>query len=89
MELSIAEKFLLLAQHPTKGKFIISGLHIQYGIAGSLMLEMSVDKRIEIENGLLVLTSTKGKSDQLISEIEMQIRNSPKPRKIKYWINKH
>ena len=88
MELSIPEKFLLLAQHPTKGKFIISGLQLQYGIAGSVLLEMSVDKQIEIRNKVLVLNSTKGKSNPVIVDLELQIRDAAKPRKIRYWINK-
>ncbi len=33
MELSTLEKFLLLAKHPYKGRFMISDLHIQQGRA--------------------------------------------------------
>lgn len=88
MNLSIPEKFLLLAQHPDKGRLIISGLQLQYGIIGALLLQMSVEERISIENDLLILKSGKGKPVPLIAEIEMLIRNSKKQRKLRYWVTK-
>jgi len=88
MNLSIPEKFLLLAQHPDKGRLIISGLQLQYGIIGALLLQMSVEERISIENDLVILKSGKGKPVPLIAEIEMLIRNSKKQRKLRYWVTK-
>jgi len=88
MNLTIPEKFLLLAQHPAKGRLIISGIQLQYGIIGALLLQMSVEERINIENDLLILKSGKGKPDPMIAEIELLIRNSKKQRKTRYWVNK-
>ncbi len=88
MKLNTTEKFLLIAQHPTKGKFIISDTHINYGISGSLLIEMSLDNRIIIEENKLILKSHKSSKDPIVSEISAIIKNSKKPRKIKYWVSK-
>jgi hypothetical protein len=88
MSLNVTEKFLLLAQHPEKGRFVISGLQLQYGIIGSILLEMSMTKKIIIENDKLVLKSNRRDPNPIIAEIEEQLRNSSKPRKIRYWMNK-
>ena len=88
MKLSIPEKFLLLAKHPEKGRFIISGIHMQYGLVGSVLLEMSVEDRFEIRNNLLYLKATKLKGNSIVSEVETMIRASSKPSKIRYWVNK-
>lgn len=88
MRLNTLNKFLLVAQHPSKGRFLISDMHINYGIIGAALLEMSQDKQIDIEENKLILIN-KGESDNpIITEISKQIRNSKKPRKIKYWITK-
>lgn len=88
MKLSTVEKFLLIAQHSNKGKFIISDMHINYGIIGAILLEMSLEHKIIIENDKLVLKNSGIDDNQIISEITIMISNSKKLRKIKYWITK-
>lgn len=88
MKLNTLTKFLLAAQHPSKGRFIISGMHIQYGIVGAALLEMSQEKRIDIESNKVFLIKEEESDNPIISEISMQIRNSKKPRTIKYWVTK-
>jgi hypothetical protein len=58
MELNITEKFLLLGLHPEKGRFIISDVHLSYGLVGAILLEMSIDNRIAIENNRVILKET-------------------------------
>lgn len=88
MKLNILTKFLLAAQHPSKGRFIIPGMYIQYGIVGAALLEMSKDKQIDIENNKVLLIQEEKSYNPIISEIFMQIGNSKKIRTIKYWITK-
>ncbi len=59
MNLNTAEKFLLIAQHPVKGRFTISDVQINYGIIGALLLEMSLENRIAIEENILILKNEK------------------------------
>ena len=87
-DLIVPEKFFLLAQHPEKGKFVIEGVPLQHGFAGSLLLEMSVEKRIQIDNKVLVLKPAKEKSMPPMSEIYNLIKDADKPKSIKVWINR-
>ena len=88
MNLSSVEKFLVLAHHPQKGKFMISDIHINYGIIGAILLDMSLEDKIKIENDRLVLKGSIELDDLIRSEIALQISQSTKPRKIRYWMSK-
>lgn len=104
MKLNIVELFLLLAQHPSKGRFVIGDMQINYGIIGAILLEMSLDGMIGLENDVLVLKDSSdenidtdanrdaaagtGTIKQIVSEISAIISSSKKPRKIRYWIGK-
>jgi len=88
MNLSIVEKFLLLAHHPTKGGFIISEIHINFGIIGSILLEMSFENYFRIENDRLMIKNERTPSNPLYSEIFIRIRDSKKARKLKYWVTR-
>jgi len=88
MKLSIVEEFLLIALHPVKGRFIISDLHINYGIIGALLMEMSLENKISIENDRLILGKYRRIDNSIISEIISIIEKSGKARKIKYWVSR-
>ncbi len=88
MELSTVEKFILLAQHPEKGRFTIGVIQLNYGIIGALLLEMSQEKIVVLEDGKLVLKDRRRHKNPIVSGIVEMIGASEKNRKIKYWINK-
>jgi len=88
MKLSIVEIFLLLAHHPSKGRFIIAPMQINYGIIGAILLEMSLEDKIGIDNDILTLKNNEATDNQIVSEIRVIISSSKKTRKIKYWIAK-
>jgi hypothetical protein len=88
MKLNTAEKFLVLAHHPEKGRFMVNGTHLRYGIAGALLLEMSLENIISLQDNRLVYRSAGTTSDELISELTAVIRQSEKARKVGTWINK-
>jgi golgi phosphoprotein 3 len=89
MNLNTAEKFLLIAQHPSKGRFMTGDLQINYGIIGALLLDMTLENKIAIEDDRLILKNESNSVDNtVISEITSIIRNSQKQRKIRYWVNK-
>jgi len=88
MRLSTVEKFLLIAQHPIKGKFIISDMYMNYGIIGAILLDMSLEDKVIVENDKLILKNRVNADNQINSEVSIMISNSEKPRKIKYWIAK-
>jgi golgi phosphoprotein 3 len=88
MKLNTAEKFLILAHHPEKGRLMINGLQLKYGLVGALLLEMSLGKIVSVQDNRLVYSSAGIEQDQVISELSAMIRQSEKKRKIRTWISK-
>ena len=83
-----AEKFLLIAHHPEKGRFKISQIYIQYGIAGALLLDMTLENRIEMAEKRLILKPASVSADPVINDAVTLMAQSPKPRKADYWVRK-
>ncbi len=83
-----AEKFLLIAHHPEKGRFLISQMYIQYGIAGAILLDMTLEDRIDIADKKLILKMARDSADPVINEVIAQMSQSAKPRKAEYWVRK-
>ena len=52
---STAEKFLIIAHHPEKGGFLTSQTFIQYGIAGAILLDLTLGERISMVDKKLFL----------------------------------
>jgi len=88
MTLTLSEKFILIAQHPDKGRLIVAGVPLYYGIAGALLMEMSLQERIEIVDGLVVLKNDKKITDPMMSEMAGLMRQQTKRRKVRYWAYK-
>jgi hypothetical protein len=88
MKLNTLTKFLLVAHHPEKGRFLISDAHINFGIIGAALLEISLDEQIKIEDNKLILLKTGNSENTIITDISKEIKNSKKDRKVKNWITK-
>jgi golgi phosphoprotein 3 len=88
MELSITERFLVIAHQPEKGGFIISQIFLEYGLAGAILLEMSLQDIVSVEDDMLILKKNAKPGSQIISDISSMISRSEKPRKADYWIRK-
>jgi len=83
-----AEKFLLIAHHPEKGRFMIPHIYIQYGIAGAILLDMTLEDRIDIADNKLLMKTSRGSADPSIDEAVNLISQSTKSRKADYWVRK-
>ncbi len=86
--LSTAEKFLIIAHRPEKGGFLTSQTFIQYGIAGAVLLDLTLSERISITDKKLFLKPGKALSYPLLNDVSTMISQSPNPRKISYWVGK-
>lgn len=86
--LTTPEKFILLAHHPVKGRYLISQLHLKFGLAGALLLELTLDGSAEMREGRLVLRRKPEISNAVLNEITGMLSDSPRPRRIRYWIRK-
>jgi Golgi phosphoprotein 3 len=83
-----AEKFLLMAHHPEKGRFMISPMVIQYGIAGAILLDMTLEERIDISDKKVILKPARVSADPMINEVIILMSQSPKSRKADHWVRK-
>jgi len=86
--LNIPEKFFLLAHHPEKGRLVVSGQYFRYGIAGAILLDLSLDGRIGIENGRIVPRPGNTPSDALKSEVIQMITESARQRRAGFWVRR-
>jgi hypothetical protein len=87
MDYSIAEKFLLIAHHPQKARFIASEVHISYGLIGSLLLDLYVEKSITLDGKRVVLTTHKSGKNEVYDDMISKMRSSSNPKKIQTWIS--
>ena len=86
--LSTAEKFLLIAHHPEKGRFMVSGMFIQYGIAGAILLDMTLEGSIEIKDGKLVMRPGRAADRTVRDDVASLMSASGKPMKTGSWVRK-
>ena len=55
IELNLLEKYLLIALDDEKGKFINDSIHLHYGFAGAILLEMAMRDKIEVQGEIIKL----------------------------------
>jgi hypothetical protein len=87
-KLSTAEKFLILAHHPEKGRFRISEVHLKYGLIGALLLELAAQGSLQLEDGKVILRKKESHSRSVPEMIYQKISEHPSPRKVRFWIRK-
>ena len=87
-ELSIPEKFLIIAHHPDKGRFRITPIHLKYGLIGALLLEMSVEGSIDLENGKLVPGNEVKPSHPILENFMNKISGANRSHHIRNWIRR-
>jgi hypothetical protein len=87
MELSLKEKFLILAYHPEKG-IRIAGSFMSYGIGGAILMELAELGKISIEKKRVKLLSTQNTGDAALDNAIELLRKSTRPMRIKSLIGK-
>ncbi|MCG8411856.1 MAG: GPP34 family phosphoprotein [Bacteroidales bacterium] len=88
MKLDVLNKFLLIAHHPQKNRFLTSETCLNYSIIGALLLDMGTNKQIRLEKNKLRLAESANSNNPIITEIIDTIRKSKKTRSIKNWMIK-
>lgn len=88
MHIKTLPNFLLLAHHPEKGRFLISGFQLNYGIIGAVLLEMSLDEQIKIENNRLILSDNATSKAPIYAEIIFELRQAKRVKRVKYWVTR-
>ena len=87
MELTLKEKFVILAYDPVKGHNLASN-YIGFGIGGAILLELAGLKKIRIEEKRIKLLDGHKTGDELLDQAIAIISDSSKPYKVKVLIAK-
>ena len=86
MELNLVDKFLLLALDDDKGTFASEPFAMTYGLAGAILLELSLKESITIVDKKVILKSQRRVGDALLDKYLELITNSKKDRYIMHWV---
>jgi hypothetical protein len=89
MDLTIPEKLFILAIDDDRGNvasFIKDSL--QYGLAGGVLAELALAKKIQLVEGRLAIVDAASMADPLLHGVLATIAAEPKPRKLERWIEK-
>ncbi len=55
LELNLLEKYLLIALDDDKGSFVNDSIHLHYGFAGAILLELAIRNKIEVYGEKILL----------------------------------
>jgi len=86
MKLNTSEKFLILALHPDKPRFLITQPALNAGFIGSILMDLSIDQMVEIKNSYIIHADKKSSGKEADRLILDKIMAASKPRKVKRWI---
>lgn len=84
--LKISERLFLMAQNPKKKSTFINGIYANYGLVGSLLLEMAEEELILVKDNYLQINSKNKTDHPIYNEVLAWIKKSRKDRKVDYWI---
>lgn len=86
MELNLTDELVLIALDDENGRFITDTAHLHYGIAGSILLELALQSRIELKEDYVDLKSRDMTHIPALDRALELISNSKKPRSIEHWV---
>ena len=88
LKLNLVEEFLLIALDDDKGQFVTDSIHLSYGLAGAVLLELAVSEHIEVVNERIKLAGHTVTGNQVLDEVIDGISSVTDEKKTKYWIEK-
>jgi hypothetical protein len=88
IDLNLVDKLLLLALDDEKGTFVSEPFALTYGLAGAILLELSLKECIKIVDKKVVVNNFRRIDDPLLDSYLQLLMNSKKERSLKFWIQK-
>ena len=89
MHLTLAEQLLLIETNDEKGSKLMAGsTALPYGMAGGLLLELSMAGRLAWHDTRIMVTDRRPTGDGLIDEALEIIAAAPKEKDAKYWVSR-
>lgn len=86
MELNLIEKFILIALSDEEGKFVTDTTYLKNGIAGAILLELVVAKRIELVDKKVRMVNAEPMENLFLNQTVSAIQNSPNDESLRYWM---
>lgn len=86
MKLNLVDQLTLLALDDVKGSFIANSMSFGYGLAGAVILELSLQDKIEVCEKKLKVKSHKSCNNQLLDHFLDTIRKAKKEKEIQDWV---
>ncbi|PKQ63015.1 hypothetical protein BZG02_09585 [Labilibaculum filiforme] len=86
MNLNLVDQLCLLALDDEKGSFVADSFSFGYAMAGAIILELSLQEKIEIRDKNIEVKSHKNCNDMLLDHFMEEIRNSKKKRGLQAWV---
>jgi hypothetical protein len=87
MELNLAEELLLLGMDDKSGEIILSAsTALPYGIAGALLIELFLRKRIDMSNDIVVVRDETPTGDEILDEALHLLKIKVTHESPKHWI---
>jgi hypothetical protein len=87
MTSSIAESFMVLAIHPSKGRIAIDNIHFKFTLTGAVLMDSLSREEFSIRNKRLIPSFSRN-GDPLHDMVADRIMNSSSNRRISFWINR-
>ena len=85
--LILPEHLLLLALNDDKGSVVqSSALALPYGLAGALIMELSLRGRVKVEETILAEVSTDPTGDDILDEALQALAECERDKSAEYWI---
>ncbi len=89
MTLTLAEQLLLIATNDEKGSLLMAGsTAVPFGIAGALLLELTIAKRLLWQDRRLLVVDHASVDDALADEALDIIASARKARTAEYWVTR-
>ncbi|MHA1673181.1 MAG: GOLPH3/VPS74 family protein [Promethearchaeota archaeon] len=85
----LAEELILVSIHPETGGevFYHAWKQVKTGIAGALLMELALEKRIFSRYGKVILLSPKRTGNEILDRILGNIQRSPSQKSIDFWVS--
>ena len=80
-------KLILIALDDENGKFITDTAHLHYGIAGSILLELALQKKIALDEESVVIINREDTNSPCLNQALHLIDSAEKPGTISHWIS--
>lgn len=86
MNLNLIDQLILLALDDEKGNFIADSFSFGYSLAGAVILELSLQEKIEVENKKIKVISKDKCGDLLLDHFLDKMISSKKQKSVQSWV---